>query len=491
VCLLGLLNWLWPESIGNDHVRGTLPLERLNWPLGYWNGMAAFAAMTFAGCLAFASHATSLLTRGLAAAALPVLPVVVYLTYSRGGVFFLAIAVVVTLTCAQHRLAALLQVAASAPFAATTILFIRGHEDLARGLGGEGAAVVMGLIGMGSAIGVGTAVTLRRRGLDQRMRLPRNLARGAAALGVACVAAATIFVAPVAVKRAQESFTAAEVAREDDPTARFANLGGGRDELFAAAIDSWKESRWRGTGPGTFEFTWNTDRRYAGFVRDAHSLYLEALAESGVVGFIAVLVFFGGLASALLLRLRRVAEEQFPAVLAGTGVLGVFLVAAAVEWAWELTALVALMLIVVGAAASTGGEGSRRPGRRVRLLAIPSVAAILVISAPTLGTSLVRESQAAVAAGDTRKALRLAGDAVELAPWAATPRVQRALVLEERGDLEGALESAEQATSREPANWRIHILIARLQARLGRTEAALAAYAQARKTAPYRLEFTR
>ena len=42
-----------------------------------------------------------------------------------------------------------------------------------------------------------------------------------------------------------------------------------------------RPTRWKGIGPGTFEFWWSRNGIYpGGFVRDAHSLYMETLAKS-------------------------------------------------------------------------------------------------------------------------------------------------------------------------------------------------------------------
>ena len=54
--------------------------------------------------------------------------------------------------------------------------------------------------------------------------------------------------------------------------------------------------RWKGIGPGTFEFWWARNGTTPGFIRDAHTLYFETLAETGIVGF----ALLGGLLAFLL-----------------------------------------------------------------------------------------------------------------------------------------------------------------------------------------------
>ncbi len=65
--------------------------------------------------------------------------------------------------------------------------------------------------------------------------------------------------------------------------------GSGRYQFWQSAVDAYKTEEFHGIGPGTFEFWWAQHATYAGaFVRDAHSLYIETLAELGIVGFILV-----------------------------------------------------------------------------------------------------------------------------------------------------------------------------------------------------------
>ena len=52
-----------------------------------------------------------------------------------------------------------------------------------------------------------------------------------------------------------------------------------------------------GTGAGTYEFTWLRKTPIGGTVRDAHSLYLEMGAESGIVGLLLSLALVVALLS--------------------------------------------------------------------------------------------------------------------------------------------------------------------------------------------------
>ena len=108
-----------------------------------------------------------------------------------------------------------------------------------------------------------------------------------------------------------------------------------------------------------------------------------------------------------------------------------------------------------------------------------SIAALLSIAIPLAADTELRDSRSAVAQGNLGDALARADTAADLQPYAAAPRLQQALVLELRGDLDGAARAARQATERESTNWRTWLIRSRLEARAGRAENAAHAYRKA------------
>ena len=78
-----------------------------------------------------------------------------------------------------------------------------------------------------------------------------------------------------------------------------------------------------------------------------------------------------------------------------------------------------------------------------------------------------------------------AEDAVASAPWAASPYVHRALLLERAGPPHGrASRHPARACELEPTNYRHPLLLARIEALQGRVRPALAAFRDARRLAP-------
>ena len=491
VTWLALVAWLWPETFPVDDVRKTLPGDnhRLSYPLDYWNGMGFFGAMAVLATLAFASHARSVLWRAAAAAQAPAAAAVIYLTYSRGAVGALIVGLVVLVAFSRSRWGVLAQTAAAGVAALAVISVIRDQPEIVRSTGSEGAeTVLLAVVGAGVVCGL-VAVALHRAKLSD-VAMPRKLAGRVLIAGIVVALIGGVTLGPAAGDRLWDSFTGDEIRNPADPAARLANLGGARDEQFASALDAFRRDPWQGTGPGTYEFTWNRDPRYTGFVRDVHSLYLEALAETGVPGLIALLVAIGG-AILILIRAALATRDRASrgAVAAAASLFGCFLAASAIDWTWELTALPAIALAAVGFA-SVASARTMRPVSRLRSWpvraagALMCLLALLVIVVPMASTSSVRDSQRAATLGDLEAAVASAEAAVEVAPWAASPLVQRALLAEQAGDLAAAAADLAFAVEREPTNWRIPLILARVEARRGRTAQSLRWFRRARSLAP-------
>uniref|UniRef100_UPI002FCC5494 O-antigen ligase family protein n=1 Tax=Aromatoleum sp. TaxID=2307007 RepID=UPI002FCC5494 len=270
--------------------------------------------------------------------------------------------------------------------------------------------------------------------------------------------------------------------------------GNGRYQYWQTALDANETAPWKGIGPGTFEFWWARHGTDPGFIRDAHTLYFETLAETGIVG----LALLGGLLAFLpataIARSRRAALELRIAIAAAVGGLAAFLASAAFEWVWEMAAIACVVMalgavIVAGRAPDEVGEAEptapRWPLLLPRtLLAVLAAVALGVIAVPMAGALATRDSRDAAAEGKLVAALQDARTAQRLQPAAATPHLQQALVLEEAGALKDATMAARVATTEEPTNWRTWFVLARIEARRGQAAAALAALRKARSLNP-------
>src|SRR5262249_31498591 len=117
----------------------------------------------------------------------------------------------------------------------------------------------------------------------------------------------------------------------------------GRIALWRTAWQDHQAHPWLGSGAGSYEREWLAHRAVPMKVRDAHSLYLETLAELGPVGL-------GLLCAALLVPLTAAWRlRRRPGIPLPVGAYVAFLCHAGADWDWELTG-VTLTALLVGVA---------------------------------------------------------------------------------------------------------------------------------------------
>lgn len=105
---------------------------------------------------------------------------------------------------------------------------------------------------------------------------------------------------------------------------------GDRPHYWHVAWEDVRDAPLVGRGAGAFDLSWLERRPIDANAQDAHSLYLETLAELGLVGLVLLLL---ALAPPLVVALRG---TRAPAAAAG---YAAFLVHAGVDWDWELPAV--------------------------------------------------------------------------------------------------------------------------------------------------------
>jgi hypothetical protein len=510
VTLLAVLSRLHPQWFpANDHFEflGAGSARKLSYPLNYWNALAAFAAIGVPLLIGVALAARTLVGQALAAAALPVAALCVYLTISRGGALALAVGIVAFLLFVPRRLDAIGTLLVAGAGSAILLAGASQRDAVQDGVvtalahtqGTEllwlVAIVCAGVALLQVAMGLGARHLQRPAWLSPR---PRTFAvRALAALAVAC-AVGFAAGAPGWANDQWQEFKApsgtVSVGSQDNVFSRLSGVSGnGRYQYWQAALHANESAPWKGIGPGTFEFWWARNGTDPGFVRDAHTLYFETLAETGIVGF----ALLGGLLLSLLVvviaRSRRASLELRIAIAASVGGLAAFLTSAAFEWVWEMGAITCVVMalaavIVAGRATDEVGEPQpAAPRRRLvprAVLAVLAVVALGAIAVPMAGALATRDSRDAASDGGLVAALEDARTAQRLQPAAATPHLQQALVFEEAGALRDAATAARAATADEPTNWRTWFVLARIEARRGQATAALAELRRARSLNP-------
>ncbi len=533
VTLLAVASRLHPQWFPvNDHIEFLGGSERkLSYPLNYWNALAALAAVGVPLLLGVALGARTLAGQAVAAAMLPLSALCIYLTISRGGTIALAVGIVVFVLFVGRRLSALGTLAVAGLGSAILVSGASQRDAIQDGLPtataiGQGTELVwLAVIVCGGVALLQVAMGLAARHL-QRPALLAPGRRATAALVLATVSLACGIGAAAggggwAIDRWQEfkaPFGAVTEGSQDNVFSRLAVANGnGRYELWQSARDANTTDPLKGIGPGTFEFWWARHATNPGFVRDAHSLYFETFAETGIVG----LLLLGGLLAFLLVaavvRSSRASPAMRTPIAAAVGGLAAFMTAATFEWVWEMGAI-ACAVMLLGAVIVAGREPSgvaevrdeparhdacteirdqpaRRdaevrggPERRSRaaraVLALLAVAALGAVTVPMAGALATADSRDAAADGRLGPALQSSRTAERLQPYAATPHLQRALVLEQAGALPSAASAARAATVDEPTNWRTWFVLARIDARRGEAAAAVDALRRARRLNP-------
>jgi hypothetical protein len=462
VCTYSLATRLFPERLGTYD---PIAVYRLSDPLGYWNTLGVFADMGTLLAVGVLADARTTWARAGAAASLVVLVVTLYYTYSRGAWIALAIGLAALIAISPHRLRTIAVTAVVAVPVATAVLvasrpYALTHVDVkladSSSAGHRLAPVLV-------ALGLVAALLIFLLDLaDRRLSIPRavRLAVGGAVLA-AVVLTAGAFVAreggPVAMARdGWRSFNAAPRRRTNLNKRLFSFSGNGRAQLWRAARDEYEAHRLTGGGPGTFERTWQA-RRDADFkVRDAHSLYVETLAELGPVGL-------GLLLSFLLVPLAAAVAVRRQALLPGIGAAYVaFAVHAGADWDWELSG-VTLTALMIGALAIMAAR-RREPRNMTGVLRAPAAAVVVVMSlgmiVAYLGNGALARAQDAVTAKSYAEAIDDANRARRLMPWSPWPLITRGDAEYGAGETKAAGVSYRHAIAIDSGEWRAWLGVA-------------------------------
>jgi O-Antigen ligase len=510
VMALAVLSRLHPQWFpANELGRVLVGIEierRLAYPLNYSSALGSFAGMALPLLLASSSSARTLAGQMLAAAAFPVAGLAFYLSSSGTATVVVVVGLVAFFLLAPDRLPKLVTLAVGAAGTAILAYAVDHRAALDRGLPtdaakSEGTEVLLILIAVCAGValcqyGISLAVRYGRR--------PRWLVfspQGAAAVtAIAIVVAlpiAAAFGAPSEAKDRWDNFKDREggSATTASRSSQILNTSGsGRYQFWESAVDAYKTEEFHGIGPGTFEFWWAQHGNYAAFIRDAHSLYLETLAELGVVGFALIVGLVAGIAGIGTVRSLRAPPELRLGLAAATAGAVAFAVAAGLDYIWEIGVMpVAFFLL-----AAVAVDGARRPVPRPRSqrqarqrqigwrigTVLAAIGAVILIYLPYQSATDIRASERDVNDGQLESALEEAQSAVDLQPYAATPRLQEALVLERQGRFDQAAAAARQATMKESTNWRTWFTLSRIEAERGRAKASLDAYLRARQLNP-------
>ena len=401
--------------------------NRLAEPLGYWNGLSAFTALGAVLAFGFALHGLTPAVRAAAAALLVPLLATFYFTFGRAGWIALVAGLLVAVALDRRPLRALALLVALAPLLGLVLWLssrkpglTQAHAPLAQAThDGHGLAGQLFVLTLAAA-----AVAVAFWFVERRTTIPRSAkAAFAVSLAAACLIVAALGFAryggPVSLtQRAWRDFKA-PTSRTADLNNRLASLSGNdRYQLWRIALDDVRSHPWLGSGAGTYErYFLRRQPAQTSRVSDAHSLYLETLAELGPFGLALLLVALG---TPLAVAVKR---RSWGITGAATGAYVVFLVHAATDWDWELPA-VTLAGLVCAVAMLLGARGARpkRLSATARSVAVAAVAGAGIFAVVgLLGNSALASSRSDLAAGRIANAEQQAKRAATWAPWSADP----------------------------------------------------------------------
>jgi O-Antigen ligase len=493
VAVLALASRFIPSLPGGDQeIASAIPIAaaRLSYPIGYWNGLAAAMAIAAVLLCWLGVSAGTRIARSLAIGALPLCALVVYLASSRGAAVAGVIGLAVMVAFGRERLPQLAGLAIGGVGAGVLVLLARTRHELVNGVSSD-TATRQGHEILAATVLVVGAVVLARWLLDEPIRgwaLPRSVIRVGLVIGAIVVVVGLIAADPA---RRLDEFNdpPSEQPAGADFIAAHATSGNGegRYQFWSAAVDAFKSEPLRGIGAGGYEAYWNQHGSITRPTRNAHSLFLQSMAELGLPGIALLLVFF---AAAIVGAARRPPDD--PGAMQSAAALAVVAAgafSAATDWTWELPAVFGPVVVAVALLTGPGLQTQSAPPRSSRRgwgLAAGGAALIAVLAAGVLMLAEVAlsSSRDAVNDGDLSAAVDDATDAVALEPWSATPRLQLALVDEQAGDLAAAHRRILEAIDRSPDDWALWFTRARIEARSGDVEAANRSLARARELNP-------
>ena len=281
--------------------------------------------------------------------------------------------------------------------------------------------------------------------------MPRMSRRVLLAVAILVICAAAIALVRVGgPSGAVREFSHAAPSVKADRSRRLFSLSGSsRAQYWHVAWRDYQQHPWLGSGAGSFQRRWLRSRPADLPVLDAHSLYLETLAELGPVGL-------GLLAALLALPVAAgvIARKQ-PLAAPALGGYVAYLVHAAQDWDWELPA-VTLAGLGCAVALLILAEREPRPalGRKARSAALVAAVLLALVSLAALaGNQTLAAASASLDADKPARAARDARWAQRLVPWSPEPWRLHGEALLSQGDLDGARRDFLRAVRKDPSDW--------------------------------------
>ncbi len=479
VCLAGLISRVLPHVW---HTAPDISNQRLSYPVTYWNTLGLLAALG----IVLAFHLTCTLgerrlARILAAAVVPLLAATLFFTFSRGAIAAGAIGLAVYVLVARP--SGLLSGAFATLPATTALVVVAYHANLldtvdpttpAAVAQGHHVAVLAGICvavcaGLRLLFAIGLDPPLRRLSGRTLMSRSTRIAAIAGAVAVAVVIGIALGV-PHSVQSDWHRFMSGAPTRgsKGDLRARLSDPSNdGRTDLWRVALHGFSASPLHGHGAGTYQTLWDRNRPSFAYVVNAHSLYLQAMAELGIPGLLLLLIVIAAVLVGLGRRARSSRRSLYGALFAA-GV--VWALRAGVDWDWEMPVVTLAFFAVAGAAISPRkGSGSGWvPSHSSRLILgllclCTAVAPVLIIGSQRQ----LDDAEHALYASDCAKASSSSLSSIGWLDVRPEPYEVLGLCDIERGVPKLGVAAMKRAVHDDPGSWETYYALALAQGASG------------------------
>jgi tetratricopeptide (TPR) repeat protein len=461
---------------------------RLAEPIGYASATAALCLMAVWPAVGLGvAREASVVIRGLMLGAAGVLVQFAILAESRGAVLALPVAALVYIVLVPNRARALLALGLLATvgyltWEPLTDVFAAVRVDNATTLSNARQVVVVTFAAVSA---VGALVALAERRISASAVWSR---RGSLALQVA-VLVALLAGAGAWMARGGDPLDRAESTWQDfksgypdsfGDSRLTGELGTNRYDFWRVGLQLFRDEPVLGAGADNFSLAYVASRRTDEEPNYPHSIAVEVLSQTGVVG---AALFITGLIAALIAFVRkRRALDDFGRLIAASAMTGFvyWLFHASVDWFWELPVLGAAAFMYLGMALATSHDveldrhSDYRPAGWARALGlVVCVAVALSFLFPWLSARAINEALAVWRTDPAAAQVHLE-QARELNPLTDRADEIAGAIASRTGDVATMRRSFQRALERDPDNWYSHLELGIAYALAGDKDSALA-----------------